>query len=297
MEILRRHFGRVVGTIVGILYIWYFLHLASLVMRTISEYMITVNYEEAPVLLIVIALLIPTAYAIKKGIEVFARATEISIPLLLATVIIVVLLSVSSVDVSHFPPILEGGWGPVLDAGFLLSAFPFGEAVVFLMLFPFLNKGSKIFKASYTGVFFAGFFLLMVLVRDLLVIGPDMMVRHLFPPHTTVSLIPASLIAPIVAINLTIGVGIQMGLCLYAATLGITQLVNLEDYKPLVLPVSSIAAALAIWIHPNYPHMFTWGAENFAYYSLPFHLFVPLILLVISWIKSRKKNSSKAESQ
>lgn len=296
IEILRKHFGRVLGTIVGILYIWYFLHLSSLIVRTLSEFMITVHYEEASVTLLVIALLIPTTYAIKKGVEVFARATEISIPVLLATIILVIILSVSSFDLDNFKPFLEDGWAPVLNAGFLLSAFPFGEVVVFLMFFPFLNKKEKIFKATYTGLFFGGIFLLLVLLRDLLVIGPDMLVRHLFPPHTTVTIIPASLIAPVVSVNLTIGAGIQMGLCIYAATLGITQLVNLIDYKPLVLPVSTIAAALAIWIHPNYPHMFTWSAANFAYYSLPFHLFIPLLLLIISLVKNRKINKSKVES-
>ena len=48
IEILMDSFGKYLGTVFSVLYIWFFIHIASLTLRTFTEYMININYFETP---------------------------------------------------------------------------------------------------------------------------------------------------------------------------------------------------------------------------------------------------------
>jgi spore germination protein KB len=92
-------------------------------------------------------------------------------------------------------------------------------------------------------------------------------------------------------VNLLIGGWIKVGICLYAACLGIAQIANLQDYKPLVLPVTIICVSLAIWLYENIFEMLVWAAEIYPYYAVPFQFGIPVLLLVIPKIKSWMKSN------
>lgn len=88
IEILKDNFGRYPGSIIAVLYIWYFIHLAALVLRNFGEYMVTAIYPETPILFVIILFALTIAYAVKNGLEVLSRTAEIFFPLLLFSVIL-----------------------------------------------------------------------------------------------------------------------------------------------------------------------------------------------------------------
>lgn len=293
IQILKEHFGSIIGSIIGLFYVWYFLHLAALITRTSSEYMVVTNYPETPATFISILYVLVLAYGIRKGIEVIARAAGIFVPILISLVVLTMFLLISEYDVKNVLPFLEGGIMPVLKASFSTVTFPFGEAVVFLMIFPSINKDKEVFKATYSGIFLVSLVLLAIILRDIFALGSDILNIHVFPPHTSASLIPSVVLDPIVSVNLLFGGGGATILCMYAAITGIAQIFNLKEYKVLVLPISLFVISLSAWLYDSYPQLVATAAKLHPYYAMPFQIIIPIILLIISMIKNKKTQKSE----
>lgn len=291
IDILKDSFGKTLGSIIGILYIWYFIHLASLVLRTSGEYMIAVNYPETPLVFINAVYILLLAYAVKKGLEVIGRASEVFTPILIMLVLTTTSLLIGEFNFKNFIPILNKSFGYYLKEGYSVLTFPFGEAVVFLMIFPYLNTKEKLLKTAYTAIFISGIIMIIIMLRDLLVLGPDMLKRNIFPPHSSASLIPGLAIEPFISVNLLISGGGQIVVCMYAALIGITQILDLDDYKPLVHPIAILIVTTSIWIYDDISKMFQIAREIFPFYSIPFQFIFPILILVVSLIKRKSKKA------
>ncbi|SHH65250.1 spore germination protein KB [Caloranaerobacter azorensis DSM 13643] len=292
IEILKDVFGKYIGSIIGIFYIWYFLHLAGLVFRNLGEFMIVSIYTETPLIFIIISIALVLAYSLKKGLEVIARVGQIIVPMMLILVISIFLLVMGHYEVKNLLPFLEHGFLKVLKVSFSVLTFPFGETVVFLMIFPYLNDKKDLFKTSYISLTVIGMILLSVVMSNLMILGADMLNRQIFPSHITISLIPGIAVEPFIAINLIIAASMKITMCLYASLIGIAQLFGLDDYKPFINPVVAIAVVISIWVYDSLSDMVRWAGEIYPYYVIPFQIIIPLLVLIILKIKRRDGSSA-----
>ncbi len=285
IEILKDTFGKYIGSVIGIFYIWYFLHLAGLVFRNLGEFMVTSIYTETPLIFIIISIALVLVYSLKKGLEVIGRVGQIIVPVMLILVISIFLLVMGHYEVKNLLPFLEHGFLKVLKVSFSVLTFPFGETVVFLMIFPYLNKRKDLLKVSYISLTIIGSILLSVVMSNLMVLGADMLNRNIFPSHVTISLIPGIAVEPFIAVNLLIAASIKIAMCLYASLVGITQLLDLDDYKPFISPVVAIAVVISIWVYDSLSDMVRWAGEVYPYYVIPFQIIIPALVLIISKMK------------
>lgn len=290
IEILQEIFGKPIGGFLSILYIWYFIHISSLVFRSFMEYMVTVNYPETPILYPLILSMIVIIYITKSGFEVTARLLSFVVSLLLIFTITLGFTLINRYDFMHMLPLLEDGWKPVLTVGYSIMTFPFGETVVFLMIFPLLNNQRKLKKSATLAVGLGGIILLSTVVRDLLVLGPDLLFRTVFPPHIVGSLVPVVALEPVLSTNLLISGGAMVLPLIYGALKGIQELFKLDDYNPIVLVMIALITSLTIWVYDSIPEMFEASKEIYPYYAIPFQIIIPLIILMVSLIKKNRKN-------
>ncbi|WZL74192.1 endospore germination permease [Clostridiaceae bacterium 35-E11] len=290
VEILVDVFGKMLGSIISLLYIWYFMHLGALVFRNFGEYMTTVNYPETPLLFITVCFALVLAYALRAGLEVIARTAELMIPLVMLGILFLFFVFIGLYDWNHLFPILGQGWMPVIKESFHVLGFPFGDAVVFLMVFPALNRQKKMLKATYIALTIAGLILLSTVLRSLLILGPQLLVRTVFPLDVSTTLLPDAIIQPFVSVNLIVTGGIKIVICSYAALVGMIQLFRLTDYKPFVLPISALMVSLSIWIFDNLSDMLQWSKEVSPYYGALFEIIIPLLLLGIAVLRRQIKS-------
>ncbi|MBS4539264.1 endospore germination permease [Clostridium sp. D2Q-11] len=291
VDIIYFCFGKFFGTIFIVLYINYFLQLAAIIARTIADYMIVVNYTRTPLFFILLLILIIVSYDIRKGMEVVGRLAEISIPIVLTFIFLTTLLLIPKYKLDNIYPIMENGIKPILKESFYTLTFPFGETVVFLMIFPFLNDNKKLLKTSVLSMGIAVIILVIVTLRNILVLGHNLMVRSSYPTHTVASLVPELVIEPIVSINLLVSGGAQIVALVFATVIGITQLFKLDDYKPVVLPVGLFLVPFAMWYYDSTPQMAYTAREVLPYFAIFFQVVIPILLLLISLIKLKLKKS------
>ena len=290
MEIINKCFGKYLGKVICVLYIWYFIHLASLVLRNFAEFSITTSYTETPLLFIVACFTIVAAFAVRKGIEVMGRISEVFIVILTLVVVIVFAALVTEYDTENLKPFMSEGIMPIIKSSFSVMSFPYGETVAFLMVFPYVNNQNKVVKATFFSLIFVGIILLSIVLRNIMVLGPDMVTRDVFPSHVVFRVIPGLDVEPLLDINMILTGIIKSSICIWGAASGISQIMGLKNYKPFVLSVSALIVAISVWSYSSLMEMTQWATEIWPIYSIPFQVIIPIILLVIS---AYKNNQSK----
>jgi spore germination protein KB len=287
--ILKEAFGKYLGGLLSLLYIGYFIHLGSLILNNFVEFSVVTLYPETPAWFIAICYILPAVYILLNGFEILARLSELLVPFLPMLVGFLFIILLPRYAINNLFPFLERGIKPVLSSALTTLSFPFGEVVVFLMIFPLLNKQDELVKDSYTALVIVGVILFLITSRDLLTLGPDRFNRSVFPPLVSTRLIPNLdiTLSPIIAINLMVGGGIKGTICFYAAAEGIKQVFNLEDYKAVVFPLAVLIMILALWTFDNIVEMMWWGMNIYPLYALPFQVVIPVLILVVTLIKRK----------
>lgn len=296
VDILREKLGKVAGNIFAVLYTWYFIHLASLVLRDFGEFICTVTFPETPMVVVIGLFVVFLVYAVNSGIEVIGRLCELLVPVIPLVVLIISLSLITVHDFTAFLPILENGMTPVLNAAFSFTTFPFGETVAFLMLFPHVNKKEKLKKVVLLSAAVLILLGIILFFRDISVLGSDLMARSAYIPHSTSLLIPGLNVEPLVDINLLIGGGVKISVCIYAAVRALIQIAGIGDYRKLTGAISTFCVVLSIWEFKNVLEMINWAEKVWPYYSIPFQIVIPLLLLLLSLREKSKPSDAGAES-
>lgn len=128
-------------------------------------------------------------YGAYKGIEVLARTGELLYTLLHILAVVGFLLVIASgvVDLTQIQPVLEEGWKRVWKTVFTETLYvPFGEMIVFTMLFPYLNRPEKARRAAVAGMVLTGINLAIIMVVNTAVLGADAVSRSSFPLLDTI---------------------------------------------------------------------------------------------------------------
>ena len=96
---------------------------------------------------------------------------------------------------------------------------------------------------------------------------------------------------PLLDLNYILDGIIKVGILLYAAAIGITEVLNLNDYKPFVFPLTIVIVSLSIWVYNNFLEALQWATKIYPIYSSLFQIILPVFILIFSLIIKHKKNS------
>lgn len=303
-DILNEVFGKILGKIIALIFIWYAFHLGALVIRNFSEFIHIVSLPRTPQLVIIVFTGLICAWAAKAGVEVIGRWAGFFLPVLLFVIIFTVLLSLTQADMDNLKPILYKGFPPVFKSAFSVFSFPFAETVVFMMVFCSVKHKFKMYKVYYVGLIGGAAILLVLSVRNILVLGVETASTLYFPSYSAVSMIELGTflerIEIVVAVVFLLTGIVKISVCLYAASNGIAKVFNFSRYKILVASVGLLMMILSNFIYNSTMEMFEWARKFYSYYAFPFQVVFPIIILIIAEIKTRmgdKGNNSHARGK
>lgn len=295
-------FGPYLGKVISLVYLWYFLHLASLVLRSFGDFFVATIYPETPILVFIIMLVLVCASAVRNGLEVLVRCSMILVPLALLTIIFDTALLLKDMDFANFLPALDVPWQEFLKVSNGVAAFPFGEAIAFLLILPFTTDQKKIGTTVIMAVIVVGLFLVLVVARNTAVLGAAATIQT-YPSFPAIRLINIAKILTrleiIIAVNLLTMGFIKVSFFYYSTVLGLAQLLQLRSYLPLVLPLGAILVSLSILQFESNIENIRFAFQIYPYYAPFFQLGLPLLSLIIAVIKGlpkkRKENGGKEE--
>ena len=292
-------FGKFIGTILSILYIIFFTYEAARVLRDITSLITITTMPKISFNLTSILLVLTIAYGVYVGIENLCRAAQVILPLLVFNFIIqwiFLFATPNALKFSNLSPILENGIIFVIKGGWKLIAFPYGETILATMLFPSVVEKSRVRKSAILAVIFLGILLTLKSIMFTSVLGVDFASTSLFPLLQTMRIMRIGesfdRVDIFLILIMVVSGFIKISFFTYGAMLGTAQLTKLKDTKQLAIPFSILILVTSLVIAKNYPQHIYIGQElNLSYIHLPLAIFIPIIALLVQWIKDLiKKN-------
>lgn len=288
-EILLAVFGKVIGKILMLLFVWFAFHLGALVIRNFTEFIHIVTLPETPQYVLAIFVIVLSIWAVKAGIEVIGRWTAIVLPIVIAAIVTISFLFIPIIEIKNIKPVLCDGIKPVFDTAINVFAFPFAELILFSVIFCNLKSKNSPYKIYLWSLLIGGAIILLVNVRNLLSLGSGNISILYFSSYSSVRLINIGdflqRIEVSVAVVFMLCGFIKVCICLLVSSKGIARVLNFKNYRQIVAPIGLLMMILSLTMYSNTMEMFEWASHIYKYYAFPFEVILPLFIWISAEIK------------
>ncbi|TQR18490.1 GerAB/ArcD/ProY family transporter [Psychrobacillus soli] len=294
-------FGKWIGNIFSFLFIFMtFLYTAILLYYSGSFLTIHVM-PNTPMAATNILLAIILVMAVRLGLETVARSAEIFIVIFFILFFILVVFIAPEVEFKNIQPVLETDINKIFQSSLPLIVLSAMNAISLLMIFPaFINRPRSAKKYFLIGNIIGGLIITIITTLCILVLGSDMTAFQKFPGYELAKKINignfVTRIEAMMAALWIICLYFKMVIYFYAAVIGLAQMFQLKDYRPLTYPLGMIVVILSLVIFPNILEQSVYDATIDIYFALTVCLLLPLLMVVVYAIRKKqlKKNSDHA---
>jgi spore germination protein (amino acid permease) len=288
VQISRATLGRVFGTVIATLYFLYFCILAGWVLRNLSDFMNGTIMPETPKSVFHFMFLLVACYTVANGVETIARLNQVLTPFLFFPFWFVMLLASVNWDWSRFQPaFLTENWENIIGFYSFLG-FPYMETIVLMMLFPLVNKSAG--RSFVMGIVTATLSLSLILFMIIGLLGIERASRLTFPIYSVVQEISIGEVMmnihSVISVILLILIFIKLLVLVYAAYASLNQMFLPATKWPFLIAITMIMTAMAGSIYENPIQNREWNEKYTFVYGSFFALFIPCLLLVITWVKN-----------
>ncbi len=295
VEYSRDILGPVLGSLVSLIPLWAFLHLAAMDLRLYAEILVVGFLPETPLAFMVGSMALVAAYCAYGGVEVLGRTADAIFFLFILFVFASVGFAVPQMNVEHLQPVLARGMLPPIR-GAITPLATSAQFLVLTFLFPNLNQPEKGFRSALFAMLVSSIILVVTAMAVVGVMSAPLGAESAFPFFqmvrvTRVSQFLERVEAPTV-VAWGFGLFITLSAFLLAGSRGVAQLVGIQDYRPLVMPMAVVWVVLSLHVQENIFQVRGFQAPQvFGPYGLAL-IFIPMSILwvgygirrLLSWI-------------
>ncbi len=278
--------GPWLGRGVSIIYLWLFLWIVSTELRMYGEVIITGFLTETPLIFVVSVMIIAAAIAAYLGIEVIGRMADALMIFFVLFVVTLVIMPGALSDYTSLEPILGGGWLPVIRGAITPLAMT-AQVTVLFFLIPSLNEPEKVTKSVIGAITLSFFLLSLATVYVIGTLGPEEGFRSSFPYIRMIRSLQFSeflqRLEVLVIFSWGLGVFFALSVYIFCGARGVSQILNLSDYRPLIPPMAVIWAGLTLH---NYADINELSLFMNYRYTGPYIITLTVIPLIILWTAS-----------
>lgn len=282
--------GRWLGGLIGLLFLFYALYLGALTLRDFGDFMLSTILAGTPLAVPVVMVMLLAVYAARHGLETLARTGQVLAAIAVLQILTTSVMVLNQARPDNLLPVMEHGLAPILRGAVTLTVVPFGEMFLFLLLFQNVRPTKRIRRSTLSAMALSTLLLTGVTILDIAVLGPEGVATDWFPSLGTVRTIDiADFLTRLDAVVITTWMAtgfVKIAVCLLIAARGLGEWTGLNEYRPLVLPLGTLMAGIAMVGYENVSHMARFIHEVWPVFSLPFQVMVPLVLLGIAWVRS-----------
>ncbi len=188
-EILIAVFGPLAGRLLALLFTWYAFHLGALVMRNFQEFIRIVSFPETPEFVPTMLMGILCIWAAREGAAVLGSWSRLMFPILAGLILTVTALSMKDASFDEIRPVAYNGMKPIFSSAFGVLTFPYAETVLFMAIFRKDRGKTKPLAIYLLGLVLSSVLIVIVSVRNVMVLGPDIVESLYFPQYAAVGII------------------------------------------------------------------------------------------------------------
>ncbi|CAH2214294.1 GerAB/ArcD/ProY family transporter [Tepidibacter aestuarii] len=291
-DILDICFGKFIGKVVSILYIWFAFHIGALIASDFGYFITIVSMRETPRIIPILGIIILGIWGVKEGIEALGRWVEFFTPVIIVSIFAIIVLSIPNMNIDNIRPVLYNGVKPILKGTFYSFAFPFVETVIFTMFFADFETKKSPYKVYMNGLMIGGIILVVFNLMNILVLDVNIASDLYYPSYVVASRIDIGNLVQrgeiIAAVIFLLGGYIKMSICLLAVCKGISKISGYTDYRFIVTPVALLMGMLSFSIYDSVMDVIKFASTVSPYYKFPFQVVAPIIIWIAAEIKKKK---------
>ena len=288
IQILETVYGKILGNIIAVLYFLFFLMLLSFNLHDIAAFYIELVLIETPQAILVMIFGLLCAYVAGRGMAALAKTSLIISIISLFIAVITTLLLVDKMDFGNFLPVFDIPVHTFVQSTSIFIMLPFGDAIALLMVMPMVKNKTKLHRYTISAMFLALLVYMIPSIRNISVLGASSLVYNQAAYQAARMVNIADIVSRIeltVTLAITLVVFVKICVLYYSATKGISQILHLNSYKTLLLPIGAIALALALVDFPSTVFETEWGLKYTLFFNAPFGVIFPLLTLIIAKIR------------
>lgn len=279
--------GVVPGKLIGFIYIFFYLHVNSLVLIQYSHFVVGYFLNETPVSVIIICMVIVSAFCVRGGVEVMARSSQLITPFIIIFIMFIFLFLMPDLEYKNLLPIMGQGISPSIKGAFVpMGWFSHFFAISFFL--PYISSKSKVLKGNTLTVIIVALSLTTTNLFALMLF--DMSVSsYTYPVWSATRYISLGGFEHVEALVMSIwvaGVFIKVSVFYYILAMSTAQWFQLKNYKPLVFPLGFILIAFSLLSFPTLDELSTFLSKIIPYYQSIVGIGIPFIMLMIVLLKN-----------
>ncbi|SIS01936.1 spore germination protein KB [Peribacillus simplex] len=282
--------GTVLGKVVGVVILLFYLQVASDIIWTYGEFLIGYFLPQTPQIVVLGSMTLVCAFAVRGGLEVVGRLAEMIGPIFILLLIFIVILLLPDAEAKHMFPILGNGILPSIKGAIFTNNF-FNQFLILSFFFPFLADRKKGRKWGVISVFAVLLTMVITNLITLFVLG-EATDSFGAPVMTAVSYISiADFLSHLESLVMAIwiaGAFTKIIMFYYVLVLGTAQWLNLSDYRPIVFPVGFLLVLWAVWKNPNLPSFIHYAQTVTIILDPIIQTVIPLFLLLVAYLRNGK---------
>ncbi|MFZ5651473.1 MAG: GerAB/ArcD/ProY family transporter [Bacillota bacterium] len=278
--------GKIAGKGLGLILIFWFVTTSAIVVREFGEF-IVVTMPSTPMIIMNTLIVLLACYAVKSGLEVMGRVSELLFPVVFFSITVVIVLVFGEVDLKRLLPMFDRGILPVIRGTMTPLSYG-GEIITIMMLIPFMNKPASARKSAIFAVLIVASIGAQIETITTAVFG-ESRERMIFQHFHLIRMINVAQIFErmdiVFVVTIFLGIFVKLAVLLYCSVLSMAQWLNLKTYKPLVLPTGVIVTAYSILFFENINKLIEFLDDIFPPYALTVEVGIPSILLILFYLK------------
>ncbi|WP_243291622.1 endospore germination permease [Bacillus sp. FJAT-47783] len=286
-------FGKWLGKGFSVIFLSMSFTYTAIVMFYTGNFIRTQLYPETPLEIIHIVLALILVMGVRHGLETFTRTAEIFLLFFFFLFVFLVIFISPQIQFENIEPVFDVDAKPLASSMLSLVVTSSINSVVLLMIFPaYVNQTKESQKAFLIGNLLGGFVMIMITLLCIFVLGANITAMQMFPSYALAKKLDVGnfiqRIEAMLAIMWFISVYFKMVIYFYASCLGMAQVLNLNDYRPLIFPLGMISVVFSLTAFPNVVYQQEWDTKTSEPFSISVGFILPLLLIVVDKIREKK---------
>jgi len=252
LQISEKLFGKWIGKIIGFIYILISGYYGGLVLAMIGLTYVQAVMPLTPLWIFYLGGLLLVFYLVNSGIEVFARFSEVILPVIVIGLFLNMILSIPRIEQGSLLPILSEGLKPLFPAALRVIPFSMEYSLFLAGILTFLPTGKQELAQLKTGiwraVFLVGILDMLVTLIQVLVFEPTETIRLVYGILTLGNMVEAGkTVAGVGSLFMGVWLGalvIKVSAFFFMTTWGIETVFKLKGLK-WRLAVSAVFLGIA----------------------------------------------------
>lgn len=296
VEYSEKILGRIIGKGIGLAYLFFYVHLGSMVVREYGEFVVGTFLNNTPIYWIMGTMVLVCAFNVYGGVEVMGRSAQMFVPIVIFLFICIVALLIPTLNPSNMLPMFEHGIGPSL-LGSLVPQGWFSEFILVSFLLPYVKDRKKGMKWGMISVIAVMLTMVITNFASLFLFG-ELTSNLVYPVMKAARYISyADFFEHLESLVMAIWVGgtfVKISMFYYAVVTGAGTWLKLSDYRPLTLPIGFLMVLFSTWLAPSLQDLVHFFDTISPFYFMTFQILIPVLLLLIALVKKRISPSKGA---